>query len=275
MESNTYLIPNTNIKIIFIQDINDLINDFFNVIGHSDMKIYFTNKNINVNTNFNDFVIKNISDKIINFLKFNIKFSTECLKKINSQLINKNLNLNFNSWKICIFSEMFFNLPFTLSDVIFIPESYINSSIGKSGLLEFLFDGSVQINKAFSKTLIHEKIHLLQRYNQDIWNNYIVSNTNWIIIHKEIFFNSTLINNNKIIYNPDTYYVNNIFAYRKFDINYYGEMLLDSNKKIKDIWFQMVDSNNKINLYPISYSVSKYEHPYEELAYSMSNELIK
>ena len=275
METNTYLIPNTNIKIIFIKDINNLIIDFFNTIGYSDIKIYFTSENVNINTNFNDFVIKNISDKHINFLKFNIKFSAECLQNLNPQLINKNLNLNYNSWNICVFSEMFFNLPFTLSDVIFIPQSYINSSIGNSGLLDFLFDGSTQINKTFSKTLIHEKIHVLQRYNQDIWDNYIIANTNWIIIHKEIYFNSTLINNNKIIYNPDTYYVNNIFAYPVSDINYYGEMLLDSNKKIKDIWFQMVNSNNKINLYPISYSVSKYEHPYEELAYSISNELIK
>jgi hypothetical protein len=275
METNIYLITNTNIKIIFIKDINDLLIDFFNTIGHSDMKIYFKNENVNINTNFNDFVIKNLSDKQINFLKSNIKYSAECLQNLNPLLTNKNLNLNYDNWKICVFSEMFFNLPFTLLDVIFIPESYINSSIGNSGLLDFLFDGSTQVNKTFSKTLIHEKIHLLQRYNQEIWDNYIMSNTNWIINNKEIFFNCTLINNNKIIYNPDTYYVNNIFAYPVSDINYYGKMLLDSNKKIKDIWFQMVNSNNKINLYPISYSISKYEHPYEELAYSISNELIK
>ena len=172
---------------------------------------------------------------------------------------------------------MFFNLPFTLSDIIFIPQSYINSSIEKSGVFDFLFDNSNKINKinkTFSKTLIHEKIHLLQRYNQEIWDNYIIKKTNWSIVQKEMYFNSTLINNNKFIYNPDTYYVTNTFAYSVSGINYYGEMLLNSNKAIKDIWFQMVDSNNKINLYPISYSIFKYEHPYEELAYSISNELI-
>jgi hypothetical protein len=274
MESNTYLIPNTNIKIIFIKDINNLIIDFFNTIGHSDMKIYFTNENVNINTNFNNLITKNLSNIQIDFLKYNIKFSKDCLDKLNSELLNKNVKLDYDSWKLCIFSEMFFNLPFTLADIIFIPESYINTSIGNSSIFDSFINLN-QINKSFSKTLIHEKIHLLQRYNQEIWDNYIIKKTNWIIIHKEIYFNSTLINNNKYIYNPDTFYVKNTFAYPVSGINYYGEMLLKSNKSIKDIWFQMVDSDNKINLYPISYSIQKYEHPYEELAYLISNELIK
>jgi hypothetical protein len=274
METNTYLIPNTNIKISFIKDINKLIIDFFNTIGHSDMKIYFTNENVNINTNFNDLITKKLSDIQIDFLKYNIEFSTDCLKKLNSELKNKNINLDYDSWKLCIFSEMFFNLPFTLSDIIFIPESYINSSIGNSGIFDSFINLN-KINKSFSKTLIHEKIHLLQRYNQEIWDNYIIKKTKWIIIHKEIYFNSTLINNNKYIYNPDTYYVEKTFAYPVSGINYYGQMLLNSKKSIKDIWFQMVDSNNIINLYPISHSIQKYEHPYEELAYSISNELIK
>jgi hypothetical protein len=274
MESNIYLIPNANIKIIFITDINNLIIDFFNIVGTDDMQKYFITKNININTDFNHFVMKSLSGNQIDFLKSNIEFSAKCLKNLNSELTNLNLNLDNDVWKICVFTEMFFNLPFTLSDVIFIPQSYINSSIEKSGLVDFLFNNSAPVNKTFSKTLIHEKIHLLQRYNQEIWDNYIIKKTNWIIIHKEMYFNYTLINNNKIIYNPDTYYVNNIFAYSLSDINYYGEMLLTSNKQIKDIWFQMVDSNNKINLYPISYSIFKYEHPYEELAYRISNELI-
>ena len=275
METNTYLIPDTNTTIVFINDINNIIIDFFNIIGTDDMQEYFITKNININTDFNNFIIKTLSIKQIDFLKYNIKFSTDCLKNLNSELINLNPNLDYNTWKICIFSEMFFNLPFTLSDIIFIPQSYINSSINNSGFFDSLFNNSNQINKTFSKTLIHEKIHLLQRYNQEIWDNYIIKKTNWIIIHKKIYFNSTLINNNKIIYNPDTYYVKNIFAYSVSDVNYYGEMLLNSNKEIKDIWFQMVNSNNIINLYPISYSIQKYEHPYEELAYDISDLLIK
>jgi len=190
----------------------------------------------------------------------------ECLKNLNPMLINKNFDLDYRLWKICVFSEMFFNLPFTLGDVIFIPRSYIKSSMGNN---------PNSINKPFSRTLIHEKIHLLQRYNQNIWDNYITSNTKWVIIDKNIYHNSTLINGNKIIYNPDTYYVKNKFAYSPDDKKYYGTMLLDSNKKIKDIWYQLVESGNKINAYPISYSITKYEHPYEELAYNMADNLAK
>lgn len=278
MESNSFYITDTNIKIIFINDINSLLIDFFNTITSSDIKTYFDSQNVNINTNFNNWVIKNLSEKQINFLKSNIKLSVRCLKNLNRELNNKNFNLDYDLWKLCIFDNMFFNLPFTLLDVIFIPRSYIISSMEKekTGLLDFLFDDQNQINKGFSKTLVHEKIHLLQRYNQDIWNKYITANTNWRIVNKPIYFNSSPINNNKIIYNPDTYYVKNVFAYLepKSNIFYYGQMLLNSNKKIRNIWYQMVSSNDKINLYPIYNSITKYEHPYEELAYTMSDELI-
>ena len=93
METNTYLIPNSYLNIIFIKDINNLIVDFFNTIGYSDMQIYFTNKNVNINTNFNDFITKNISDSEINFLKYNIQFSIQCLNNLNSELTNKNVKL--------------------------------------------------------------------------------------------------------------------------------------------------------------------------------------
>lgn len=268
-------IEKENIKIIFITNINNLLFEFFEKIKTTDIKLYFMNKDITENVNFNDWVIKDLTEKQINFLKININFSSSCLENLDEKLKNFNIDLDYNTWKICVFSEMFFNLPFTLQDVIFIPVSYIDKSMKKSLPLDFLFTNSDAISKNFSKTLIHEKIHLLQRYNQTNWNNYILSETDWIIFNNEIIFNLTLINNNKIIHNPDTYYVNNNFAYSIDKKYYYGQMLLNSSKEIKNIWYEMIDSNNKKYLYPISHSILKYEHPYEELAYNLSENLIK
>jgi hypothetical protein len=267
-------IEESNIKVIFITNINNLLYDFFKTIKVADMGLYFMNKDIKPNANFNDWVITNLSNEKINFLKINIDFASKRLEYLDPSLKNSNANLDCESWKICVFSEMFFNLPFTLQDVIFIPESYINSSMEKFGLLDFMFAGTNKVNKNFSRTLVHEKIHLLQRYNQSNWDNYIIDKTNWIIVNNPIVFNFTLINNNKIIYNPDTHYVKNIFAYPSNDKYYHGQMLLNSKREIKNIWYVMVDSDNEFYLYPISHSVTKYEHPYEELAYNLSNDLI-
>lgn len=258
-------------NIIFINEINFLISDFLKTINKDDIKIYFMNNKINENDNFNKWIYKNITDEQINFLKSNVNYSIECLKKINTNLVNKNSNLNYDLWKLCIFDNMFFNLPFTLEDVIFIPISYINSSMNNLGLVDSLFNN--KINKSFSKTLIHEKLHLLQRFNQDIWNKYIIENTNWRIVNKNIFFNSTFINNNFIIYNPDTFYVIEKFVYDDNEKLYFGQMLLNSKNEIKNIWYEIKELSDKINIYPTYVFNKKYEHPYEELAYNMANDL--
>lgn len=266
-------IEESNIKILLVNDINYLLDHFFKNIDDADFKIYFMNKDINTR-NFNNWIVKMISDEQLNFLKENIKFSVNCLKKINPILNNINSDLDDNLWKLCIFQDMFFNLPFTLQDVIFIPVSYIDSSMKKTNLIDYIFNNTDHINKNFSKTLVHEKIHLLQRYNENIWNNYIINNTNWSIVNKQIIINCSLINNNKIIYNPDTFYVNNYFVYNKNNICYYGLMSLDSKNEIKNIWFEAVELEDKINLYPSNETINKYEHPFEELAYTMAFDLI-
>jgi hypothetical protein len=264
-------IEETKLQIIFINDINYLLDIFFKDINKDDIKLYFMNKNPE---NYNNYVIKNISNEQKYFLKENIIFSMNCLKKLNSSLINKNIELNYDSWKMCIFDNMFFNLPFTLQDVIFIPMSYIISSMQKPNILNYILNGNNIIDNDFSKTLIHEKIHLLQRYNQNIWDNYILKNTKWLITNKTIINNCSFINNNKIIYNPDTFYVHNKFIYQLNNMSYYGMMIVNSHNIVKNVWFQAVKLENIINLYPINELINKYEHPYEELAYTLANILV-
>lgn len=266
-------IEESNIKIVFINDINYLLDDFFKGINENDISLYFMNKKLETH-NFNNWIFKNITNEQQTFLRENIKYSMNCLNNLNSELINKNSDLNYNFWKICIFDNMFFNLPFTLKDVIFIPITYINSSMNKSNIMDYIFNNSEIINKNFSKTLVHEKIHLLQRYNENIWDNYILKNTNWSIVNKTLIINCSLINNNKIIYNPDTFYVHNKFVYKKDNTFYYGLMIVNSHYEVNNVWFQAIEIKNKINLYPVNELINKYEHPYEELAYTMAYDLV-
>jgi hypothetical protein len=262
-----------NTNIIYIKDINLLIRNFLITIDSDDIKIYFMDKKIDSTTNFNDWVVTEINEKESDFIKINVEYSVECLKKIDPSLLNKNHNLNYNLWKLCIFDDMFFNLPFTLDDVIFIPKSYVKSSMNdNSNLLNYLLNKN-GVNKKFSKTLIHEKIHLLQRYNQDIWDKYILENTNWRITNKDLLIKCTLINNNHIIYNPDTYYVNNKFMFLDNEKYYYGKLIFNNKRVIDTIWFQIDEQKDKINLYVDINFNKKYEHPYEELAYNMAEKL--
>ena len=262
-------IDQTDMNILLINNINYLLDDFFKYIDENDIKIYL--KKYNANDNYNNYIVQNISDAQIKFLKDNIIFSEKCLNKINANLTNKNNMLNYKLWKFAIFDDMFFNLPFTIQDVIFMPITYINSSMGN---LNSFSDG---INKKFSKTLVHEKIHLLQRYNQKQWNDYIIKNTNWILTNnKKINFNCSFFNNKNIV-NPDTYYLNNIFLYKKDNNLYYGTMILNKNNDINNFWFSTSNENTEnteIDLYPTNLKISKYEHPYEELAYIMAQQLV-
>lgn len=246
-------------SIFFVKDINKSIINFLNYVDKGTISKYFINKEINSTTDFNDF-IQNINGEQTEFIKINIEYSIKCLNNLNSNLKNYNSQLNYDVWKICIFDKMFFNLPFTLDDIIFIPIEYINKSIIKNS-----------INKNFSKTLIHEKIHLLQRYNQINWNDYILQNTNWKITDKQFITTSCLLNYD-IIHNPDTYYVENKFIFEDNTKYYYGNIILNNNK-INTMWYECFIINNQIKLYVDNEYNKKYEHPYEELAYTLAEKL--
>ena len=175
----------------------------------------------------------------------NIKIVENIIKKE----LDKRFILDNFSWKICLTKEDFiFNNPFTLDDIIFIPHAYINNRV------------------ELIKTLIHEYLHISQRIKNDIWNKYITENLkNWIILDYKI--DDNLINDNYIL-NPDTYEYNRSFLYNKNNKLYYGRYEYHGGLEI--YWYEYI--NNKF--IRINNRIHEYEHPYEEMAYILSENFV-
>lgn len=243
-----------------------VLDNFISKIPNNKKSLYINNSNLN-------------SVDIFEFEQYYI-FFTNCVEKayesIKSNIQYINLFNDINIWNFCIYENMMFNLPFTLENIIFIPISFI---------LQYV--NSLNINK-FVNTLIHEKIHISQRFNHNLWNNFINHTDNkWIKISKN--YNTkilNIINNNlpkinnyfEIIVNPDTDYDDFKYIY-KLDSNLYFGQLVKNNSAILTKWFLIdiitnelisvneLDDNNKFLL-------PEHEHPYEIYAYSISNKII-
>lgn len=251
-------------NILFIFDINSIFNDFFKNMNQTNRRIYIgSDSNIDNSYNFNSH-ITNLDLDQINFLSTNIAYCDERIKNLNEIVGEKLNNYELFQWKISIISNCFFDLPFTMKDIIFIPYTYIDQS---SKLAQ-----SNHINKKFSQTLIHEAIHIIQRYNQTKWNAYIIKNTQWIISPFNNLEQYSLIYDKKII-NPDTNYKYN-FLFNDGKQKYFGSMYVNSNNIVNILWCKVVNDGTKNLLYPVDYSINKYEHPYEELAYELAKKLI-
>lgn len=186
---------------------------------------------------------------------------------------NQQLFGNIFEWNFIISSDIMFNFPFTLEHIIYIPITYIKEC----------FEKNDKIN--FTRTLIHEKIHIGQRTNIIQWDNFIKKqNNHWIKINRsdEIFelvennikTNSNILSdsNYKFITNPDSYY--NDFKYIYLDNNeyYYGHYVYNQDTKKIKIKFFNIDINNKT--LKQTNKVFDQEHPYETFAYKISDELI-
>lgn len=152
-------------------------------------------------------------------------------------------------WKIAITRKNGVNqyeegLPHTRSDVIFLSEYAINDNIatGKDG---------GQDDMILTNTLIHEKVHIYQRYNQDIVEKTI----------QQMGYRMAGSESNTVLKrsNPD---IN--------DMNYYdadGKLFIFEYKSLKPENINDVKNVNNDN-----YSS---EHPYEKMAYDIANEYTK
>ena len=230
-------------NIIFIKDIEEIFNNYYNKIS-SNKQYYFNNT-------VKDNICQEIDNKILIYLVENIEIADNIL---NLELDKKFIIEDFD-WKICLTKENFlFNNPFTLGDVIFMPKKYIIDNINSKERINII------------KTLVHEYIHISQRYKGNIWNEHILVNTNWILLDYKI--NDNNINNNYIL-NPDTYYLKNSFLYKNNNKLYYGRF--EFNKKLQVCWYEFI--NNKY--LKVNKNISKYEHPYEEMAYTLTENLEK
>jgi hypothetical protein len=179
-------------------------------------------------------------------------------------------------WNISVCKNIFFNYPFTLGDIIYLPIQYIEKCL------------SSNTPKQLTETLIHEKLHVSQRQNEDIWEKYIEEKgPEWIklTLKNEIFhlLNEFVVSNPsklidiseyQFISNPDTWYDNFKYIYKNSMKNklLYGHYVY--NKKTKKIHkeYFLVDELNKQMIRTVD--LLEQEHPYEIYAYKISDEIM-
>lgn len=251
---------------------NNLISNYINIIIPSNVDSILNNFFINIENKFQNYYFKDLSNIKCNiFENLDIYFFfINCVNNAHKNILFTNNNLfnilNNNIWKIYIYKNMMWELPFTMEDVIFMPEIFIKDCFINNNY------------KRLTKTLIHERIHICQRQNETIWENFIIKDDkNWIKITKEspIFdflnkfdFNSFL--NKIIIINPDTFYNKFKYIYIYNNEYYYG-ILFTENNIISVKWIKI-----NLNTFEISKSsnILNHEHPYEIYAYKFSDDIL-
>lgn len=263
-EYKTNLTTNISNIIINFDELSVVVLNNF-VSEHSDLKLIYLENNYMINL---DLVEYDFSIYL---------FFIDCVEKAHNLILNsefEKLELfeNINSWNFSIVQNVMFNLPFTLSNIIYIPVQYIKDNWIKKDYSSLI------------RTIIHEKIHIGQRTNKIIWSNYINNNDkNWIKINNsdEIFIildnniksNNNLINiEEKFIVNPDTFYPDFKYLYKINDKLYYGHYVFNANNKNIYIKYFELDFDNKKLLK--TNKIFNQEHPYETYAYLISEKII-
>jgi hypothetical protein len=250
---NTY-----NIKFIIS---TSEINNFFLKIPKNTIKYYFKYP-------FNYYFVNMYENKNIDLLN-KIKY---CVKISHIKII-KNLDVHLlccNDWNICVYNNFMFNLPFTYDNIIYLPYELL-LNMDNSKLIELL---------------IHEKIHIFQRFNINWIDSKYINMLNWKQINVSFNYGylQSLINSsniddniddnivdnvvdNIVVFNPDTIDCNYTFMLNDNNKLYYCVLYLQ-NENVNYKWFEYI--NNKLINTDFTYS---YDHLYEELAYKISKNI--
>lgn len=233
----------------------------------------FLHNNINIKNYYllNEHIISmDLADKDFEMYLWLVDCIHQAYVKILNSTKYIGLFENPSKWNISVCDNIMFNFPFTLADIIYLPISYIKLCYYTNDTVKFV------------NTLIHEKIHLGQRAKEYEWEKFINDNSqNWIKINSNnwIFDLINQLTNDKnfnngdfcFISNPDTFYSNFKYIYLDENKYYYGQYVF--NKKTQHIekkYFQF-DVDKKI-FEPTAKKLDE-EHPYEEYAYKISDEL--
>jgi hypothetical protein len=124
IDSEIKNIIKNNLNITLMKNVNYILKLFL-----IDVK---NNKNLYIE-NFND-----ISYNILNDIKLYF-FFINCVESAENKIINNNIIIfEKNSWKFFFTKNIMFNLPFTLKDIIFIPETYLNSCFLSNNKVKFI-----------------------------------------------------------------------------------------------------------------------------------------
>jgi hypothetical protein len=228
---------NTDYNIIFLtkeetsQIITSNSDNYFEKFNNYDL--------IARNVNSLDEYLEKISDVPYNFTSKQKEIITNCIIKINSNLINKineswieNNKLLYIPWKIGVIKTLNYEygLPHTRNDVIIIPVNII------------------EFTDSFANTLLHEKLHVYQKMYPDDFDIYLKENN----FNKHQLYINTNINYRS---NPDV----DDWIYEK-DGKIYVSEYKQKPKTILDV-----------NFYPKnSY---KYEHPREKSVYDLLDKI--
>lgn len=273
---------NTNIwDINIIENLEEITN-----IKNPDLIIHFpTNSEII----FNHFISKHPNQKFnyikpnhqvgIDIIEYDFDFYIyfiDCIEKAqqyisNSKYYKLKLFDDINEWNFCIFQNVMFNFPFTLENIIYFPIDYIKENYIN------------QNYKNIIRTIIHEKLHISQRFNEQIWTNFInIQDKNWIkitksdnlfiIIENNIKYNKILEYYEEFITNPDSFYNGFKYLYKINNELYYGHYVINKNTSNIYIKYFQIDTKNN-QLVPTNIKFEQ-EHPYETFAYKISEEII-
>lgn len=170
------------------------------------------------------------------------------------------------SWNIFMSTnDLEMNMPYTLDNIIVIPKHMLDSMIRSDNL--GITDDS------FVETLLHEKIHLVQRANQEYFNNAYISLFPFI---KR--FTGKIPDNldKKYMTNPDSNF--DLWLY-KYNQRYYLPLLIVGNNTIRDMGFNIDNLDELINLNKITLmdklpnNISLY-HPNEIFAHLSSKAIM-